>query len=164
MANVTKTNATRLRQFGGTPYGNAIALKFLFETNAAGVMVDSDKATAVAVGDVVRIGVLPAGLDIHDSLAIISDAFTALTTANIGFAYVDGVDDALVPQNATYFNAALSTNSPGRAVASNNAVKPVILPKDAYVTLTVAGANHASIGRLDFIVNGVWTGVPSANP
>lgn len=162
MANVLKTGVTRLRQFSGTPYGNRTALKFKLETNAAGVMVDSDQATALIIGDVVMIGVLPAGFDIHDSLAIVSDAFTAVTTANIGFAYVDGVDDVDVPEDADYFNAALATNALGRTRASNTAVKPVILPKDAYVIITVAGAAHASAGLLDLIIDGIWTGLPSA--
>lgn len=164
MATVTRTNAKRLRQFGGTPYGNAIALKFGFETNASGVFVDSDSAVAVANGDVVVIGMLPAGLEIHDSLGVVSDAFTALTTAGVGFSYVDGVDDTEVPQDADYFNAALVTNIIGRTRANNLAVKPVILPKDAYITLTVGGATHAAAGVLDFIVNGIWTGLPSATP
>jgi len=164
MATVSKTGVTKLRQFGGTPWGNAWVDKFTFETNTSGVLVESDQATAVVVGDVVNIGVLPAGLDIHDSLAVVSDAFTAATTAKVGFKYVDGVDDADVPQDDDYFNAALATNAQGRTRANNNTVKPVILPKDAYITLTIAGANHASAGHVDVIVNGVWTGLPSANP
>jgi len=164
MATVNKTNAKRLRQFGGTPYGNAVALRFGFETNASGIFVDSDLATAVQIADVVNIGMLPAGLEIHDSLSIVSDAFTAVTTANVGFAYVDGVDDTDVPQDADYFNAALATNALGRTRAANTAVAPIKLPKDAYITLTIAGADHAAAGVLDVIVNGIWTGVPSANP
>lgn len=164
MATVTKTNAKKLRQFGGTPYGNAWKDVFTFETNTSGVFVDSDQTTAVANGDVVRLGVLPAGLQLHDSLSIISDAFTATTTANIGFSYVDGVDDTDVPQDADYFNAALSTASAARTRAANTAVEPVTLPKDAYLIVTVGGADHASAGRLDVIVEGIWTGFPSADP
>ena len=164
MANVTKTGVTRKRQFGGTPYGNVWAERFTFETNASGVLVDSDQATAVAIADVVRIGVLPAGLEMRDALSIVSDAFTALTTANVGFLYVDGVDDTNVPQDADYFNAALATNALGRTRAANTAVKPEKLPKDAYLILTVAGANHAAVGRMDVLIEGVWTGLPSVEP
>ena len=159
MATVTKKNVRKLQQYAG-PQGNAWKDKFNFTTNASGVFVDSDKATAVVQTDVVRIGVLPAGLELHDALAIVSDAFTALTTAKVGFAYVDGVDSADVPQDDDYFFAALATNAQGRTRANNTAVAPVTLPKDAYLILTVAGADHAAAGVLDVIVEGVHKGQP----
>ena len=62
MANVNRTGVKKLRQIGGVPYGNTWTDRFLFETNASGVFVASDQATAVNIADVVRIGVLPAGL------------------------------------------------------------------------------------------------------
>lgn len=160
MATVTKDYVKTLRKMGGVPYGNAWKQIYTFATNASGVMVDSDKATAVASGDVVRIGVLPAGLELHGCLSIVSDAFTASTTADIGFAYVDGVDSTAVPQDADYFDAALDTAAQGRTAAANLAVKPEVLPKDAYLILTIGGANHASVGRLDVIVEGIATGTP----
>lgn len=160
MANVTKKNVKHLQQFGGVPYGNAWRNVYTFETNASGVFVDSDLATAVQVADVVRLGILPAGLALHDCLSIVSDAFTAATTADIGFAYVDGVDSTAVPQDADYFDAALDTAAIGRTRAANLAVKPVVLPKDAYLTLTIGGAAHAAVGRLDVIVEGIATGNP----
>ena len=160
MGTVNKDYVKTQRQFGGVPYGNAWKQAFTFETNASGIMVDSDKAKAVANADVVRIGVLPAGLEIHDALSIVSDAFTVATTADVGFAYVDGGDSTAVPQGADYFNAALATNAVGRTRAANTAVKPVTLPKDAYLTLTIGGANHAAAGRLDVIVEGIATGQP----
>ena len=43
-----------------------------------------------ATGDVVRFGILPAGIKISDALVIISDAFATSTTYKLGFAYVDG--------------------------------------------------------------------------
>lgn len=158
MATATKKNVKNLRSMGGVPYGNAWKNQFTFETNAAGVFVDSDQATAIAIGDVVRIGVLPSGLTIHDAMSVISNAFTALSTANVGFAYVDGVDSAVVPQDNAYFNAALAINAVG--VARKTGTKaPVTLPKDAYLILTVAGAALAEVGRLDVVVEGIATGV-----
>jgi hypothetical protein len=91
----------------------------------------------------------------------VSDAFTAATTCKLGFAYVDGVDSTAVPQDDDYFSASVATNAAGRYVANNTAVAPVILPKDAYLIITVAGADHASAGVMDVIVEGIWTGVPS---
>ena len=121
-------------------------------------MVASDSAVAVANTDKVILGVIPEGMLLADALAIVSDAFTALTTADLGFEYVDGVDDAAVPQDADYFSAALATSAVGRTPADNNAVAPVILPKDAYLILTVGGAAHASAGQLDIIIDGVLRG------
>ena len=160
MPTVTKTNARKLPDppFDGVPYGNAAKLHYSFATDASGVMVDSDSAVAVADGDKVILGVIPAGMKLIDSLTIISDGFTALTTADIGFEYMDGVDDPDVPQDADYFNAALDTAAAGRSRAANSAVAPVVLPKNAFLTLTIGGASHGSAGRLDIIVEGILTG------
>lgn len=160
MTTVTKSRAKRLAQFGGVPYGNATALRFNLTTNASGVLVDSDQTTALVQTNVVRLGILPAGFEIHDAVSIVSDAFTAATTADIGFQYVDGVDVAAVPEDADYFDAALDTAAQGRTRAANLAVAPITLPKDAYLILTIGGADHASAGVLDIIVNGVGTGAP----
>lgn len=157
MANVTKKYVRKEQQFSG-PDGNAWKKNFTFATNASGVFVDSDQATAVIVGDVVRIGLLQAGLEMHDALMIVSNAFTAASTAKVGFAYVDGVDSAEVPQSDTYFAAALAINALGRTRASNTASRPVVLPKDAYLILTIAGANLAEVGVLDAIVEGILRG------
>lgn len=159
MPNITKKNVRKLQQYAG-PQGNAWKDKFNFTTNASGVFADSDVATAVQAADVVRLGVLPAGLELHDALAIVSDAFTATATATIGFAYVDGVDDATVPQDADYFFAALAYNAVGRTRATNTAVAPVTLPKDAYLTLTNNTAALNAVGVIDVIVEGVHKGQP----
>lgn len=158
MATVTKKQIRKLRQFGGVPYGNAWKDVFHFETSSAGVFVDSDLATAVQSGDVVRIGILPGGLQLHDALAIVSDAFATSTTAKIGFAYVDGVDSTAVPQDDDYFFAALSTAAAGRTRATNTAVVPVTLPKDAYLILTRGGAADSAVGILDVVVEGILAG------
>jgi len=155
MANVNKKQVLTLRQFGGVPYGNAWKDRFTFETNASGVFVDSDQATAVLSGDVVRLGVLPSGLEMQDALVIRSDAFTTSTTASIGFLYVDGVDVAGAgAQDAAYFASALATDATG--VSRKTGVKaPITLTKDAYLILTIGGANHAAVGVLDVIVEGI---------
>lgn len=158
MSTVTKKDVKRAMVGVASAYGNAWRHIFTFATNSSGVMTDSDKTTAVANGDKVRLGILPGGLELMDELSIVSDAFTAATTADIGFEYVDGVDDSSVPQDADYFDAALDTAAQGRTRAANLAVAPVVLPKDAYLILTIGGANHASAGRLDVLVEGVWRG------
>ena len=156
---MTTLNKSRLSQGQGftAPYGNKFARAFRFNTSAAGVAADTDLATAVQINDVVRLGVLPAGMELHDALAVVSDAFTAATTADIGFLYTDGVDSAAVPQNAAFFYAELATSATGRTRATAvNA--PVRLPKDAYLVLTRKGAADASLGIVDVIVEGILNG------
>ena len=123
--------------------------------NASGVAVNSDLATALQIGDVVRIGVLPAGFKMIDALFITSDAFTALVTANIGFEYVDGVDSSAVPQDADYFGTAITLDTQGRYPADNAAVKPAThhavaaaskLGGDVHVLVAGHGAAGAASG------------------
>ena len=160
MATVTKNKARKLPspQFDGVPYGNATKLHYTFATNASGVMVDSDLVTAVQIADKVVLGVIPAGTKLIDALAIVSDAFTALATADIGFEYVDGVDSAAVPQDADYFHTAAALSAQGRLPADNAAVAPVVLPKDAFVILTLAGAALDAAGQVDIFIEGVLEG------
>lgn len=139
------------------PAGNKTVIKGNFTTSAAGVAVNSDLATAVQINDVVRIGFLPAGAELQDAQAIVSDAFTAATTADIGFLYADGVDSAAVPQDAAYFFAALATSATGRT-RSTVAKAPVRLPKDAFLVLTRKAAADASVGVIDVLVEAVLQG------
>ena len=159
MATITKKKVLNQKQFGGVPYGNKTSLEFSLVTNAIGAFADSDVATAVQSGDKIRLGVLPAGFRLEDSEVIVSDAFTAAVTANLGFEYVDGVDSTAVPQSATYFGSALALSSAARLRnATTNA--PVTLPKDAYLILTTGGAANAVVGVADIFIEGVLTGAP----
>lgn len=160
MATVTKKYLSQEQQFGGAPYGNSTTLQFNLTTTSAGAVSNGDSTSAVGIGDVVRIGVLPAGAKLIDSLAIVSDAFTAVATCKIGFAYVDGVDSTAVPQDDDYFYAALAYNAVGRTRAANTGVVPVTLPKDAYLIVTNAGAALDAVGVLNVVVEAVLTGAP----
>lgn len=160
MPTITKKAVLTDNQFGGVPYGNATTLAFNLTTNATGAVVGSDTATGIALGDKVRFGRLPAGMRLDDALLIVSDAFTALVTAKVGFEYVDGVDSTAVPQDDDYFAAAVTLHTAGRFSASNTAVAPITLPKDAWLIATTAGAANAVVGRLDVLVSGVLTGNP----
>lgn len=159
MPTITRKKILNQRQFGGVPYGNRTVLDYNLTTNALGAFIDSDLATGIASGDVVRLGVLPAGFRMTDAQLIISTAFTALVTANLGFAYVDGVDSAAVPQSATYFGTGLVLNAVGRLRNATTAA-PVTLPKDAYLILTTAGAANAKVAVLDIDIEGVLVGAP----
>ena len=161
MATITKKNIKNLQQPGGVPYGNMTGLHFTFETNASGYYLDSDTpAAAVGNGDVVRAGVIPAGFQIWEYWANISDAFTASSTFKIGFAYVDGVDSTAVPQDDDYFCAATTAASQAVLKKTNVAVRPLTLPKDAYVIITNAGAAQAAAGQLDLLILGIAKGTP----
>jgi hypothetical protein len=158
MTTITRKSVRQVRQPAAT-YGNVFAQRYNFTTTASGVFANSDLTTAVQSADVVRLGIIPAGTELLDVTNIISDAFTASTTASIGFAYTDGVDSTDVPQSATFFNSALATDS--TSVSRKTAVTaPVTLPKDAYLILTIGGAAHASAGILDIILHGIWHGTP----
>ncbi|NDZ11491.1 hypothetical protein C7T35_01405 [Variovorax sp. WS11] len=138
--------------FGGTPYGNLSRRHFVLETNASGALVGGNSTAAIGATDKVILGVLPAGLRLDDSLLIISDAFTATITGDIGFEYVDGVDDSAVPQDPDYFFASVAITA--ARTRQTTAVKPVTLPKDAYLTWTNEVAAHASVGRADIFIDG----------
>jgi hypothetical protein len=157
MATVTKHYLGDANQIGNAPYGNLSSLHFKFETNSSGVLANSTQTTAVLNGDVVNIGILPKGFKPTDCVVYISDAFAGSTTASIGFKYKDGVDDTAVPQDDDFFAAALSTASTGIS-RKTNVTPPVVLPKDAYLTLTIGGANHSAVGVLDIVVMGESTG------
>lgn len=159
MATITRNGMKQEATFGTAPYGNLTALEFPLTTNSSGAVVNADSTSAVASGDVVRMGIIPAGFRLQDSLAIVSTAFTASVVGTFGFAYVDGVDSTDVPQDADYFGASVAINAAGRYAASNTAVKPVTLPKAAYLTLTTGGANNAKVADLLFILRGVEVGV-----
>lgn len=159
MPTITKKKVLSQLQFGGTPYGNKAVLAFNLTTNAVGAFTDSDTATGIALGDKVRLGVLPAGFKMTDSQVIVSDAFTAALTVSIGFEYVDGVDSTAVPQSVNYLGAGVALSSAAR-VRNVTANAPVTLPKDAYLILTTAGAANAVVGVADVLVEGILNGAP----
>ena len=158
MATITKKRLQDANNFAAE-CGNAVVQRYNLTSNTSGAAVNSDSTSAIGNGDKVRIGILPAGMCLDDALFIVSDAFTALVTADIGFEYVDGVDSTDVPQDADYFGTAITLHTAGRYPADNATVRPVTLPKDAYLIVTTAGAANAAVGVLDVIVRGEMVGV-----
>lgn len=160
MATITSKLVADRRE-GTAPFSKTYVESFQFITDSSGYFTNSDTPdAAVGNGDIVRLGVLPAGLELHSALLSIGDAFTASSTCKIGFAYVDGVDSTSVPQDDDYFIVAGAALSSVANIGSNNAaVSRVVLPKDAYLILTNAGAAQAAAGRADVIVYGKLVGV-----
>lgn len=160
MATITKKNLRNERSHAGA-FGNRWSQTYTFDTNASGYFVDSDLPGAVvAITDVVRLGILPAGVRLTESLVIISDPSAASVTFKLGFAYVDGVDVTAVPQDDDYFIVAgTSAATAVRQVGNNTGVRPVTLPKDAYLIWTNAGAAHSAAMNVDVVIKGVMVGV-----
>lgn len=157
MATITKKQF-RARQYAQSA-GNLSVLAFLAITAASGALAESDSAAAVAAGDVLDLGPLPAGMRLDDSITRVSTAWTAAVTGSLGFKYEDGVDDATVPQDAAYFGAGIALNAAGLYRASGGKA-PVTLPKPARLILTIAGAANAKASRTDISVIGEQLGNP----
>ena len=155
MAKVKVKNSNR--SFGATvPYGNTTTLAYGFKTNATGAAVESDQATAVIVGDVIQLGVLPAGMRLDDALVVVTTGMTATITGSLGFEYEDGTDSTEVPQDAAYFGAGLNLATAGRVRATGT--KLVKLPKPAILTLTTAVAANAKVSDVKVLVTGELLG------
>lgn len=158
MATLTRKRIVDKSVNVSAPYGNLLSFLFTMALSAAGVYTDSDKKTAVGIGDVIRVGILPAGFRIQNAIIAISAAFTATSKFKIGFAYVDGVDSATVPQSDTYFSTLLDAPTVGRSGITTGTSRPVTLPKDAYLIITNTVAAQATAGVIDITVDGVWLG------
>lgn len=155
--NVLGLDQQHPRHSGG--FGNTIAEHYTVSVDAAGKVNGVDLAT----GDVIRLGILRAGWKLIPSGTdvVVSDAFGADVTGALGFAYTDGNDHPGVPQDNDYFlkSSALSTAAILRG--NNEAVTPVVLPKNAYLTLTLGGTSHdATTARLDVVIKAVDVGLP----
>ena len=158
MTTITQSQSAH-NNLGATPYGNLTALHFVLETNATGAAIHSNSTAAIAIGDVVRLGVLPAGVKLTDSQVVVQTGLTAAVTGKLGFAYTDGVDVVgVAAQDDDYFGTGLVLSAAARLrnVTTNSAVT---LPKDAHLTLTTAGAANAKASRVEVTVYGIAQGV-----
>lgn len=152
-----KLDNKRGRQFGGAvPFGNASSFAYYLETNASGVALNSDDATAVVQADVVDLGPLPGGMRLDDASILIENATNASVTCKLGFKYSDGVDDTAVPQDDDYFGTGLALSSTGRVRANTGLL--LTLPKDARLIATIAGADINEVSKIHFIVSGEQAG------
>ena len=159
-ATITK-NQLGERTFGASlpVYGNLTGLRYTLATDSTGAVSNSDSATAVASGDTVKIGIIPAGFTLIDLLATITTAWSASVTAKIGFAYVDGEDSTDVPQDDDFFVAAGQSLASAAIVRKTATTAPVTLPKDAWLILTTGGAANAKASLVNFVVIGEQGGL-----
>lgn len=157
MATITKKPNPRI-QVGATPWGNAHGLQYTLATASNGSAIGADSSAAIASGDKVRLGRIPAGSTLLDSTVTVSTGFAALVTGDLGFEYVDGVDSTAVPQDPVYFGNDVAINAAG-VYRKATTTAPVTLPKDAWLILTTAGANNAKAARLDVVLSVASEGV-----
>lgn len=157
MAKITRKTASQPQYGGFAPYGNLTALYYQVATNATGAVIESDSTAAVASGDVIDLGPIPAGMRLDDVLITVSTAMSAAVTGKLGFVYSDGVDRADVPQNDAFFGTgyALSAAAVLRKTATT---APIRLPKDARLVLTTGGAANAKASQIDVRLVGELTG------
>lgn len=161
MATALVKNGATVRD-SQTGYNGFWCRRFNLTLNASGYMLDSndpDHSVDGTASDTIVLGILPAGLELHDMLAIVSTACTEGIDAVVGFAYCDGVDSSDFPQDADYFSAGVELDAASRTRAENTAVAPGKLPKDAYLKLTMATAAAASACVVDFIIYGEYKGI-----
>lgn len=143
-------------QHGGSPYGNHSSFAFQVKTNATGVVLDGNSATAPKVNDVIVLGLLPNGFRLDDAQVFVTTPMTASVTGDLGFVYEDGINRSDVPQDTAYFGAGLVLNAAGRLRATGT--KLVTLPKNALLVLTIKGANNAKESDVSVVVQGELTG------
>ncbi len=158
MATITKSDKDARVRLGSTPWGNFTALRYLMATNAVGAVIGSDSAAAVASGDKVKVGLLPAGFRLVDSEIIIAVGLSASVTAKVGFEYEDGVDVTDVPQDDDYFGTGLAMSAAAR-LRNVTANASVVLPKPAWLIVTTGGAANAKASSAEIVVLGIAEGV-----
>jgi hypothetical protein len=154
MPTYTKNNSSeKSSKYGDLPFGNNAIRRIRMETNAAGILKESNATAAVAIADILVLEELPKGFVWHDAIAVVSTAAGQAATVNIGFRYADGVDDASFPQSNTAFFAALALNATSRtSTVTKLPMKP--LPKAAYVVAVVAGAALSSASVTQVAIEG----------
>ena len=141
-----------VQRFGGLlPSGNITGYHVQIKTDEAGKITGLKADAAPAAGDVLRLKKLPAGMILMDSLVVVSKAIGGLS-GSLGFAYADGVDDENVPEDEAHFGAALTLSAAARLRCTTSKAM-VRLPKEAWLTLTIAGAPSGE-GLADIVVFG----------
>jgi hypothetical protein len=156
MATITLKRAQRPTFTGAAPYGNLSVQAFPLQTNATGAPVNADSSAPLAIGDIVDLGPLQAGLRLEDATVFVKTGLTTGVTASLGFVYDDGVDDPNVPQNAAYFGTGIALAAVAKIRATGASL--AVLPKPARLIATLAGAANAKVGDVTVLVYGEQLG------
>ncbi|HEY9979907.1 TPA: hypothetical protein ACFN76_000904 [Neisseria meningitidis] len=139
-------------RFGGVPYGNMAVEHYRIVAKEDGTILGADAYGPPKADDVLVLGVLEQGFRLDDAQIIVKTGMSSGITADVGFVYADGADDANVPQDAAYFASAADFASAARIRCQS--AKLVTLPKQALLTVTLKGAASAKAADIDILIYG----------
>lgn len=139
-------------RFGGVPYGNMAVEHYRIVAKEDGTILGADAYGPPKADDVLVLGVLEQGFRLDDAQIIVKTGMASGITADVGFVYADGADDANVPQDAAYFASAADFASAARIRCQS--AKLVTLPKQALLTVTLKGAAGAKAADIDILIYG----------
>lgn len=138
MATITNTKLRGVPLPGNAPYGNVTALAYPIFTDDKGKWLDGDSMEPAASGDILRLGVIPAGFRPLHAYVSVNKPISGLS-GKVGFEYVDGEDDPDIPQKDDAWFTAADCGSEGITPRDGSLASPR-LPKDSYLILTATGA------------------------
>ncbi|ADY99433.1 hypothetical protein NMBM01240355_0906 [Neisseria meningitidis M01-240355] len=139
-------------RFGGVPYGNMAVEHYRIVAKEDGTILGADAYGPPKADDVLVLGVLEQGFRLDDAQIIVKTGMASGVTADVGFVYADGADDANVPQDAAYFASAADFASAARIRCQS--AKLVTLPKQALLTVTLKGADSKAAADIDILIYG----------
>lgn len=139
-------------RFGGVPYGNMAVEHYRIVAKEDGTILGADAYGPPKANDVLVLGVLEQGFRLDDAQIIVKTGMSSGITADVGFVYADGADDANVPQDAAYFASAADFASAARIRCQS--AKLVTLPKQALLTVTLKGADSEAAADIDILIYG----------
>ncbi|HGO8797456.1 TPA: hypothetical protein ACLBDC_000012 [Neisseria meningitidis] len=139
-------------RFGGVPYGNLAVEHYRIVAKEDGTILGADAYGPPKADDVLVLGVLEQGFRLDDAQIIVKTGMASGITADVGFVYADGADDANVPQDAAYFASDADFASAARIRCQS--AKLVTLPKQALLTVTLKGADSEAAADIDILIYG----------
>lgn len=139
-------------RFGGVPYGNLAVEHYRIVAKEDGTILGADAYGPPKADDVLVLGVLEQGFRLDDAQIIVKTGMSSGITADVGFVYADGADDANVPQDAAYFASDADFASAARIRCQS--AKLVTLPKQALLTVTLKGTASAKAADIDILIYG----------
>lgn len=139
-------------RFGGVPYGNMAVEHYRIVAKEDGTILGADAYGPPKADDVLVLGVLEQGFRLDDAQIIVKTGMASGITADVGFVYADGADDANVPQDAAYFASDADFASAARIRCQS--AKLVTLPKQALLTVTLKEADSEAAADIDILIYG----------
>jgi len=140
MATITKIRPAAAGNLqGATAFGNMAVLHYTLECDSTGAPIGADSREPLKKDDVLRLGIIPAGFRIFDSLFITHKTMNG-GGAKCGFIYMDGADDARVPHGTAMLHGNVNTAVQGK-IRTGGFARSFATPKAAHLTFTVGEDN-----------------------